>query len=61
MSLESIDDLGLDLNTNITVERSGEIVSMSVEDVLPPKTLWKASIFPYGCQTDTIPIELSKL
>ena len=32
-----------------------------MEDVLPPKSLWNASILAYGCESDITVTELSKL
>ena len=42
------------LMINISVERSGEIVNMSVDGEIPTKTLWNASLLAYGCQSDTV-------
>ncbi len=62
MILESLDGRE-DLVTNITVERNGEMIDMSVEEIVPPNSLWRASILAYGCESDSIVInyELSKL
>ena len=60
MNLESIDGLGQNLAVNITVERNGNNVNMHMEEMLQSKSLWKASILPYGCDADTIVTELSK-
>ena len=50
------------LMINISVERSGEMVNMSVDGEIPTKTLWNASLLPYGCQSDTVVkgVELSR-
>ena len=40
------------LMKNISVERSGEMVNMSVDGEIPTKTLWNASLLAYGCQSD---------
>ena len=50
------------LMINISVERSGEIVNMSVDGEIPTKTLWNASLLAYGCLSDTVVkrVELSK-
>ena len=50
------------LMINISVERSGEMVNMSVDGEMPTKTLWNASLLAYGCQTDTVVkgVELSE-
>ena len=64
MSFESLDGHGSDLVINVTVHRNNEIISIVMEDVLPSKSLWNASILAYGCETDrthTIITELSKL
>ena len=47
---------------NISVQRSGELVNMSVDGEIPPKTLWNASLLAYGCKSDTVTerVELSK-
>ena len=42
------------LMINISVERSGEMVNMSVDGEIPTKTLWNASLLAYGCQSDTV-------
>ena len=50
------------LMINISVERSGEMVNMSVDGEIPTKTLWNASLLAYGCQLDTVlkGVELSE-
>ena len=50
------------LMINISVERSGEMVNMSVDGKIPTKTLWNASLLAYGCQSDTVVkgVELSE-
>ena len=50
------------LMINISVQRSGEMVNMSVDGEIPTKTLWNASLLAYGCQSDTVVkgVELSK-
>ena len=50
------------LMINISVERSGEMVNMSVDGEIPTKTLWNASLLAYGCHSDTVVkgVELSK-
>ena len=50
------------LMINISVERSGEMVNMSVDGEIPTKTLWNASLLAYGCQSDTVVkgVELSE-
>ena len=53
MNLESLDGHGSDLVVNITVHRSNEMISIVMEDVLPSKFLWNASILAYGCEGDT--------
>ena len=59
--LESLDGLGNNLRINITVRRSNEMISLTMEDVLPPKSLWNASILAYGCETHTAVTELSEV
>ena len=54
MILESLDGLGQNLIINITVQRSGEMIDMSIEEPLPSKSLWKVSILAYGCVSDTV-------
>ena len=44
----------------ITVRRNNEMISLTMEDVLPPKSLWNASILAYGCETHTAATELSE-
>ena len=61
MMLESIDGLGQSLITNITVERSGGTINMTIGEALPLHSLWNVLTLPYGCETDTIVTELSKL
>ena len=39
---------------NISVQKSGELVNMSVDGEIPPKTLWNASLLAYGCESDTV-------
>ena len=58
--LESLDDLGNNLTINITVRRSNEMISLTMEEVLPPKSLWNASILAYGCETHAAVTELSE-
>ena len=50
------------LMINISVQRSGELVSMSVDGEIPPKTLWNTSLLAYGCEADTVTkgVQLSK-
>ena len=50
------------LMINISVQRSGELVNMSVDGEIPSKTLWNASLLAYGCESDTVmkDVELSK-
>ena len=50
------------LMINISVQRSGEMVNMSVDGEIPTKTLWNASLLAYGCQSDTVVkgVELSE-
>ena len=62
MILESVDGLGLSLMINITVQRNREVISISIEEPLPPKTLWNVSVLAYGCEADTVVkgVELSK-
>ena len=63
MTLESLDGIGLGfIIVNITVERNGEMIGMSIEEPLPPKTLWNVSVQAYGCEADTVVkgVELSK-
>ena len=60
MILESIDGLGYSLVANVTVERTGEMIDMHMDEVLPSKSLWKASTLPYGCESDAVVTELSK-
>ena len=50
------------LMINISVERSGEMVNMSVDGEIPTKTLWNASLLAYDCQSDTVVkgVELSE-
>jgi hypothetical protein len=54
MILTSIDGFGQDLVKNITVERDGGMISMSIDDVLPSKLLWKVSVLAYGCESDNV-------
>ena len=50
------------LMINISVQRSGELVNMSVDKEITPKSLWNASLLAYGCESDTVmkDVELSK-
>ena len=50
------------LMINISVQRSGELVNMSVDGEIPSETLWNASLLAYGCESDTVMknVELSK-
>ena len=50
------------LMINISVQRSGGMVNMSVDGEIPTKTLWNASLLAYGCQSDTVVkgVELSE-
>ena len=63
MTLESLDGRKDNLVTNITVERNGEMIDMYVDGTVPPNSLWRASILPYGCESDmtVTNYELSKL
>ena len=60
MTLESLDGLKHNLITNITVERTGEMIDIQMNEVLPSKSLWKASTLAYGCESNTALTELSK-
>ena len=62
MILESLDGRE-ELVTNITVERNGEMIHIRVKEIVPPNSLWRASILAYGCESDRIVTnyELSKL
>ena len=60
VNLESHDDIGNDLRINITVHRNSDMITLTMEDVLPPKSLWNASILAYGCETHTTVTELSE-
>ena len=54
MILESLDGLQQNLEINVTVERNGEMVDMSIDEPLSSKSLWKASVLAYGCESDTV-------
>ena len=58
--LESLDGLVNNLRINITVRRNNEMISLTMEDILPHKSLWNASILAYGCETRTTVTELSE-
>ena len=53
MILESLDNQENNLVINITVHRNSKIISVAIEDELPSKSLWNASIHAYGCETNT--------
>ena len=59
--LESLDGHASDLLVNVTVYRDNELIRVVMEDVLPLKSLWNASILAYGCESDITVTELSKL
>ena len=59
--LESLDGHATDLLVNATVHRDNELISIAIENVLPPKSLWNTSILTYGCESDDTVTELSKL
>ena len=59
--LESLDGHAGDLLVNATVHRDNELIHVVMEDMLPPKSLWNASILVYGCESDITATELSKL
>ena len=61
MVLESLDGHAGDLLVNTTVHRDNELIHVVMEDMLPPKSLWNASILAYGCESDITVTELSKL
>ena len=63
MILESLDGHGNTLYSNITVERNGETITMAIKDdlLIPSKSLWDASVLPYGCDADVVVTELSML
>ena len=42
------------LMINISVQRCGELVNMSVDKEITPKSLWNASLLAYGCESDTV-------
>ena len=48
--LESLDGHARDVMINITVHRDNEIISIMMEDILPSKLLWNASVLAYGCE-----------
>ena len=61
--LEPLDGhIDYNLMINISVQRSGELVNMSVDGEIPSETLWNASLLAYGCESDTVMngVELSK-
>ena len=53
MLLKPLDGHARDLVINITVHRNNMLISIVLENVLPSKSLWNASILAYGCQMDT--------
>ena len=59
--LEPLDGLGQDLVVNITIEREGDVVNMTLDEKLPSKSLWNASILAYGCEEGMEMTELSKI
>ena len=59
--LESLDGIGSNLQVNISVQRNGEMVTMQIEEPLPPRRLWTASVLPYNCEADMPMSELSML
>ena len=61
--LESLDGHGSNLVVNVTVHRNQETISVFLEDELPSKSLWNASVLANGCETNThtTVTELSKL
>ena len=64
MILESLDGRGNTLYySNISVLRNGETITMALkEDIsIPSKSLWDASVLPYGCDADVVVTELSRL
>ena len=61
MTLEPINGLGRNLEMKITVERYNEMIKLYIEEALPSKSVWKASISPYRCNADTMETELSKV
>ena len=62
MILESLDG-GQNFVINITVQRNGKLVILIIEDHLPTKRLWNASVLAFGCETNKVVdrVELSKL
>ena len=61
MILVSINGLGYNLVINITVERTGEMIDMHMDEVLPSKSLWKASTLPqYESEGIMVVTKLSK-
>ena len=50
LSLESLDGLGENFIINITAQRSGEVIYMAIEEVLPSRSLWNVTILPNGCE-----------
>jgi hypothetical protein len=62
INLESLDGRGSNLVMNVTVRRNNDILSVVMEDMLPSKSLWNASILAYGCKADnhSTVTELSK-
>ena len=61
--LEPLDGhIDYNLMINISVQRSEELVNMSVDGEIPHKTLWTGSLLAYGCESDTVvnKVELSK-
>lgn len=61
MTLESIDGTELDLMRTITVERNGDVITMSIDEILPSKFLWRVFILPYGCEANIAGSEISRL
>ena len=54
MSLESLYDHGKDLEINISVQRNEEMITMRLNETLPSKSVWKASILAYGCESNAV-------
>ena len=63
MILEPLDGQTNDIVINITVERNPGMINIAIQEVLPFRSLWNASVLPYGCEADTVVdhVELSEL
>ena len=50
VNLTSSDGRDLIITRNVTVTRKQDLITLWLNEGIPPRTLWDASVSAYGCQ-----------